>query len=88
MNTVQKTILVCGLLVFCFISIYPPYQQTILTEHGAVKIPVGRHYIFFTPQPDPPGTGLGVDVPRAVLQSAALAAFTAGYIVLASGKKK
>ena len=87
MNSVQKTILMIGLLVFCFVNIYAPYQQTIVNEQGSVTVPAGRYFIFATPKAES-GTGLAVDMSRALLQSAAIAAFTAGYIVFATCKKQ
>jgi hypothetical protein len=87
MNSVQRTILMCGLLVLCFVSIFAPYQKTIFTNDGEVTVAAGRYCIFATPNDDT-RIGYTIDMPRVLLQSAAIAAFTAGFVVFASVKKK
>ena len=87
MNSVQKTILMAGLLVFCFVSIYAPYQKAVFSNDGEVTVAAGRYCIFATPK-EGARFGYTVDLPRVLLQSGAIAAFTAGFVVFASVKKK
>lgn len=86
MNSVQRTIVMMGLLALCFVSLYAPYRQTFVCDGAALSVPAGRHWTFATPQPAD-GTGLSVDVGRVLLQSIAIGAFTAGYVVFAGSKK-
>jgi hypothetical protein len=90
LTTVQKRIIGAGVGVVALLGCYLPWTHTIDRGEARSERPAGYHFIFDPPQPrgNHAGSGVWVDVPRAVIPMAVVGVVTAALTLLAGSPRR